>query len=153
MSCGSVLNLALIQVGWFVAVLGVADGHPWPGPVFAAAVLVFYLSASPLRGRELLLILACTSVGFVVDSGLVQLDLVRFAAPWPSDAMAPAWTLGLWALLATGFSRSMAWLRGKPTLALVLASIAPFTYWGGARLGAADFPEGLASALVGIGVF
>jgi hypothetical protein len=45
--------------------------------------------------------------------------------------------LALWAMLATTLNMSLAWLKPKPILSILLGAISgPLAYLGGARLGA-----------------
>ncbi len=152
MTRASLVNLTLIQIGWFIAVLGAANGHAWPAAAFVAVVAAVYLSRSPQRSSEGLMLLIAAALGIAADTALLQLGLVRFAASWPSEHLAPVWILSLWVLLSTAFSRSMAWLSGRPHRAAAVAAAAPLTYWAGVRLGAAEFPAGVVPSLVGIGI-
>jgi len=59
-----------------------------------------------------------------------------------TDAMAPPWILGLWALFATTLNVSLNWLKGRWLVAALLGGIAgPLSYWAGARLGAVVLVE------------
>ena len=92
------------------------------------------------RASEALTILACGAAGLVAESALVATELIRFAAPWPSPQLAPAWIVALW--LAFGAKMpAMASLLGhhlgiKASITGFVAG--PLAYWAGERLGALE---------------
>ena len=63
-----------------------------------------------------------------------------------SPMLAPYWIVTMWMLFATTLNRSMAWLKGRATLAAVLGGIAgPASYYAGQKLGAIEFVEPVAA--------
>ena len=126
------------QVVWFVCALGAAQGRNLPGAVAATLFIGAVLATTRSPAREGIAILSSGVVGLIAESALVATEFVRFAAPWPSQSLAPAWIVALW--LAFGATLSaMASLLGRSFF--VKASITgflagPLAYWGGERLGA-----------------
>jgi hypothetical protein len=123
---------------WLVCAIGAASGNGAPGIaaalVFAAAMIAW--SRQPVR--DALLVAVSGIAGFLIESGLVITGLVRFAAPWPIETLAPAWIVALW--LAFGatlpaFTEKLGAHRLK--IAASLGAVAgPLAYLAGARLGA-----------------
>ena len=128
------------QLVWLMCALGAAQGWNAPGMIAAAMFIVAVLAMKGWPSSEYLPILASGAVGLVAESTLVSTELVRFAAPWPSPQLAPAWIVALW--LAFGATLStMASLLGQYLVikASVIGFVAgPLAYWAGARLGAIE---------------
>ena len=147
------VNVATLKVGWLLAVLGAAQGIGWMGPLWALLIVGAYTASSDDRGGELALVAVACIVGTVVDTTVLRLGLIDFAAPGPIVGIAPPWIIGLWALLAAALTRSLGWLRGRPWAAATLgATLAPLSYWAGAALGAADLTADGALGLIAYGV-
>jgi hypothetical protein len=92
-------------------------------------------------------VLITLSAGVVVDTSLVQLNVLQFSG----GNLLPLWFVLLWAVFALAAVEFMAKVLTKPWLAALLgASGGPLSYWGGAALsgGAMQFPLPLYSAVV-----
>ena len=121
--------------------IGAASGH---GALGIAAALVFAAAGitwSRQPARDTCLIAASGIVGFVIESGLVIVGVIRFAAPWPAEALAPAWIVALW----MAFGATLPSITDKlgahrlKTAAALGAVAGPLAYLAGARLGALHF--------------
>ena len=72
-------------------------------------------------------------LGFTIDS----MNLLSGVISVPKSAVAPLWLVGLWALFSCTINYSLAWLRNKTLLAVVLGSVAgPLSYYAGEKIGA-----------------
>ena len=124
---------------WFAIVFGAGRGQPWPGAV-AALVFVAWQSWGPQR--ELMLRLAGVAVvaGLIIDGTLALSGLLAYASPWPSPQWPPPWILAIWAAFAVTLPRSLAFLQGRPWLAMALGAVGgPLAYLAAARMGAVAF--------------
>ena len=128
------------QVVWLACALGAAHGRNAPGVLAAALFIGAVQVTNRSRASEVLTILACGAAGLVTESALMATELIRFAAPWPSAQLAPAWIVALW--LAFGATMpAMASLLGhrlgiKASITGFVAG--PLAYWAGERLGALE---------------
>jgi len=139
----------LFQAGWFASVLGAAHDHPWAGPAVLLAVIAADLAGSDRRRAEIALLLSAAVLGFAFDT-LVAAGGWFHPRPqlWPAP-FSPPWLVALWVNLAATLNGSLAWLKGRWGLAAALGAVGgPAAYFGGARLGAAEFPPGAAPLLV-----
>lgn len=127
-------NLVGYQLVWFAAVIGAGRGLAWPGVLAALVFVALQWHASPQRGGDARLVLVALLAGIVIDGALAASDLLAYAAAMPGIAWAPAWIVTLWAAFAMTLNHSLAFLQGRPWLAVVLgASGGPLAYWGAAR--------------------
>jgi len=132
-------NLAALNVGWFLSILGAAHGMPWLGPWVVASLLGLHLALSPARTRmvEGALPLVAAFVGYLGDSALVLSGVLHF--PGEAWLVPPTrfWMVTLWMNFATALTTSLYWLAGRPGLGMVLGALgAPPAYLSGAELGA-----------------
>jgi hypothetical protein len=143
-------NFVASQLLWLAAVAGAGHGHWWPGPL-AFLLFAFVQLAPRYRARgDVMLMLLALPVGLVVDSTMAATGLLHYASPFPSPYFAPVWILALWMGFALTFNHSLAWLMGRPVVAvLVGAIIGPFSYWVAARSwGAVGFTDPLGTVLL-----
>lgn len=145
----SIVNFVAFQIVWFAAVIGAANGMPWAGPVAALAFAVAHLAWTNDRAADLRLLLIALLMGLVADSLLTATGLLRFDSPWPSEHLAPAWILAMWAGFALTLNHSMAFLRGRWWLSALFGLVGgPLAYWGAAQgFGAVEFGESPVLAL------
>lgn len=141
------LNFAGFQLGWFAAVLCAAAGRPWLGAAALAVLLALHYASCAQRARELRLGAEALALGVALDSALMASGALRCAG-WPGAAwIAPAWLNLLWPLFAATLHGCFAWILGRKALASLLGALAaPLSYWAGVRMGALEFPRGLAPA-------
>jgi hypothetical protein len=150
-------NVVGYQLVWFIAVDGAAHQLTWPATVAASTFVALQLTFLPQPGVELRLLLLALCCGLVIDGFLAASGLVRYAAASPAlpPGGAPLWILALWAAFATTLLRSLAWLAGRPTWAVLLGAIgAPLAYYAAERgFGAVHFaaPAWRGALLLGAG--
>lgn len=154
---GNLVNFALFQAVWFLAVLGAADGRPWLGALAAALLLPLNLAFVPAgrRGRDVRMWCAVGVLGLALDSALLGAGLVGFpdvarpagpSAVW--DHVVPPWIVALWVAVGTLLRASLGWLRGRPWVTAACGAVGgPLSFWSGVRLGATEMPAGWLSVL------
>ena len=134
------LNIIAFQIGWFACVLGGAHGWPWLGVLATAVVIALHLYRAARPRMEAMLIVLSGLLGFVADSLLTGLGLLRFPSGQFHPQFAPYWMVAMWMLFATTFNVSLRWLKPRLGLAALLGMIAgPLAYYGGAKLGGVAF--------------
>lgn len=137
----SVLNIVLYQVAWFCCVLGAAHGHSLLGPAVVMLIVLVHLRLLSQRpGRELVFIVIATLAGTALDSVYAGIGILHFAGTAPGAALAPPWIAALWASFATIVNHSLAWLRERTVLCILLGALGgPLAYLAGAQLGAIEW--------------
>ena len=149
----TLVNFLLFQAGWFLCVLGAAAGRPLLAALAGLVPVLVHLALVRQPGREAQLLLAALALGLVIDSLHLHTGVLRFPAGGPFPALPPPWLLVLWLQFATALHFSLAWITGRPLLALAFGAIGgPLAYWAGVRLGAAGFGPDLGRALTQIGI-
>ena len=136
------LDIALFQIVWLASAIGASQGTQWLGLVTAILAVAVHLRAAP--GLATLALIATTGViGFLAESILVAAGWVRYAAPWPTEALAPAWIVGLWLAFATTLGVTRQALGSSLLFKATLLGLAfgPLSYFAGERLGALSFPS------------
>jgi len=141
-------NFIGFQVGWFVCILGAANGRPHLG-VLAATVLVgLHLAWQRFRVAEVLLILIAGMFGYLADSTLVVAGIVSFPETAVLGRPSTLWMVALWMMFAATLHVSLGWLRGRYLTGAIIGALAgPLSYYAGARLGAIDLADPLGMAL------
>ena len=128
------LSLVGYQLVWLAAVSGAARGLAWPGILGMLVYAACQLGAAHHYKTDLWLMATAIMMGLLFDSGLIHAGLARYAAPWPSTGLAPAWILALWAAFSLTFTQSLAYLQTRFWLAALLgATGGPLAYLGAAR--------------------
>lgn len=127
------VDLALLQVVWFAAVLGGDLGATAAGALLAALVL--------RRGhveRDLTVAAVTAATGLGLDTAWIWAGALDYhGAP-----VAPLWIVVLWACVGLSANHAFARWLGRPWLAGALAAAAcPLSYLAGASFGAVRLPE------------
>ena len=143
MNWRTLVDLAGFQLVWWACALGAGYGRRSTPGILAAALFLAIQMA--IRGRSPTFyrtILAAGLIGFAGESLLVATGLVRYAAPWPSEHLAPAWIVALWLSFGTTLEIVRQLVGSRPILtgALLGAVLGPVAYCAAAHLGALTFP-------------
>ena len=139
-TASKIVNLGLYQLGWFSCLFGAAWGYPTSGALVALVLMAVHLSLANSRKTELTLMVSACLLGIVVDTSHQAFGVLTFKADpaWP--LWLPLWIVIIWAQFATLFHYGLYWLSGRYLLSALFGFIGgPFAYWGGVRLGAAQF--------------
>jgi hypothetical protein len=148
------LNFIMFQIGWLACVLGGAHGWPWLGVAVTAAIVAVHLRQAARPQTEAVLIVLSGLLGFVADSLLTGMGLLRFSSGQFHPHIAPYWMAALWMAFATTLNVSLRWLKPRLGLAALLGAVAgPLAYYGGAKLGGVAFAEPLVSLIAVAGVW
>ncbi|MEM7587069.1 MAG: DUF2878 domain-containing protein [Acidobacteriota bacterium] len=150
---GTLFDGALVQLGWWICVPAAGKGYPLIGVAAISVLLVVQTWGLPedARRRAWRHILAMGAIGTVIDSLHAVLGFLTFRdafAPW----LAPVWITAMWCHFTTVVP-AFAALRSRLWVAVVFGAIGgPLAYFGGERLGAAEFhPEAWMSwAAIGV---
>jgi hypothetical protein len=147
-----VITFALLQVGWWAAVLGAAHGVPWLGPVVIGVLLAFQLTTAAAPRRELAAVVGLGLAGSVADSLQSGLGLLSFAAS-PGAWVCPAWIAALWFHFGTALRGPLArWAGSSRWLAIAGAVGAPLAYLPGTGFGVLGFHPDLWPSMLSIAV-
>jgi hypothetical protein len=145
----TIINVAVFQAAWFAAVLGVAQGIFWLGPLAVILGLLCHLWLQPERLKEISLAMAAGILGFLFDSGLIAGGIFAPVRDWMPAPFSPLWMVFLWINFATLLNVSLKWLHGRYGLGAVLGAVGgPAAYYSGARLGAMQNLPGMGNLLV-----
>ena len=145
------LNILLYQLGWFCCVLGAAWGYPLSGALSALLLLLVHLLLNDLWIAELKLILVTCLLGILVDSLQQMFGVLTFKVDPNWALWLPLWVFVIWAQFASLLRFSLNWLSGRYLLGVGLGLIGgPLAYWGGVRIGAAEFGDNVLLSLASL---
>ena len=130
------LNFIGFQIGWFVCVIGAAQGQVLLAVIGALVIVAFHLFRNNSYS-ELYIILAAMLIGFIWESLLLTSGWLSYDLVGESSLLAPIWLVAMWALFATTINLSMAWLKNRWLLASVMGALfGPLAFVAGEKLGA-----------------
>lgn len=146
------INIAGYQLVWLASVIGAARAHPWLGVTAAGVFVSLQGYASLNRRADVRALVLALVLGVAIDGGLSVSGLLRYAQPQPA-AFAPLWILAIWAAFALTLNHSLAFLSGRPVLAVALGAVgAPLAYLAAARgFGVITFAEPAWKGFVALG--
>jgi len=149
------VNFVLFQLAWFAAIIGGAGGWSWQAALPAVIVCLLHLGLNRRMWRqEGVTILGITLLGLIVETGFISLNALTYAGSEAGTFLPPVWILALWLAFGTLPNGSLAWLKGRMVLQIILGAIlGPLSYGAGVRLGAALFgePVWVSLGVIGIG--
>lgn len=144
-----IINVVLYQIGWFSCVLGAAWGYPLLGSLLALLLIAIHLLLAAARNAEIKLMICACLIGVLIDSSQQALGVFSFKTDpaWP--LWLPLWILVIWTQFATMFRFALYWLSERYLLAALFGLFGgPLAYWGGVRLGAAQFGDNLIFSVI-----
>ena len=152
MNWRTLVDLAGFQLVWWINAFGARYETSKLGILVAAAFIAFQIV---IRWRSTSLyrtILAAGLIGFAAENLLVATGLVQYAAPWPSQYLAPAWIVGLWLAFGTTVETMHRLLGSRPfpKAGRIGAIVGPLTYLAGASVGALALPTPSGPSLLAV---
>ena len=141
--------LVSYQGVWFLGVYGVLSGAlgVGSGVLFAWGVLRSICGGSR-RKTFFSLSVESALLGYCFDSLLVSVGAISFPVALQLGGPSPLWMVALWFAFGAAFEDGFGWLRGRARVAALLGVFGgSAAYWGGARLGALSFPNGVSYGL------
>lgn len=142
------------QLVWLACALGAGFGHSSLGLLAACGFITLQIAFNQCSTAIITTMLASGIVGFAADSLLAASGLVRYAAAWPSESLAPAWIVALWLAFGTIVSTTTRMLgRNAPLKASVMGAVfGPLAYVSAAQFQALEIsaPAWLAYGTLGI---
>jgi len=153
MSTSIIINFTLMQVAWFICVVGAAHEKPWIGVFATVFVLIWHFKQAQQAKPEMILLMIALFIGACFDQLMHSAQLISYQAHGWSHDIVPAWILALWAGFVTALNVSLRWMHGKWSLAIAFGAIGgPLAYMGAARLGAVEliqYPQSYVALSVG----
>lgn len=129
-------------------------GHPFVGPMFVAAMLVFHLVFTRPFLPEVIVIASVTAVCTLIDSLYIDLGMLAFKSGYEHlPYIAPPWMSAIWVLYAMCLNHSLVWMNRFILPAAILGSfVAVACYKGGVEIGIVDFliSQKIGLAIIGI---
>lgn len=126
----------------------------WSGMAFALSLVVIHLTLVRGWQRQLTLVVASGTAGFLFDSLQLWFGVFRFPdRGMLCDWLAPPWDAVLWMQFATILPFCLRWLSGRYWLCCVLGFVGgPMAFYTGEKFGAIAFldPRLLHFAVLGL---
>ncbi len=114
---------------------GAGRGYWWLGLPVLAAFIGYHFWISDCKKADAQLLLISIILGFIADSALVQLGLLRFEQALPWAGFAPIWIVSLWAGFALTLNHSMSFFQTRPALAVIFGFLGgPLAYYVAANI-------------------
>ena len=133
-------NIALYQAIWFFCVI---FGNL--GAIGGLALLALHLVLSDRKIADVKMIVLFVAVGVLIDTAMQRFGILSFSA---SSWLIPFWLIVIWAGLATLPLHSLRWMEGRHLINIFFGALGgPLAYWGGVKLGGAEFPHNSSMSL------
>lgn len=148
------LNVALSYAAWFAVAVLAARGHFWLAviPSLLAVAVHLGFASGERRSAELKLSLAAVALGLGVETIHMASGATQYQPGASIEGLPPAFMLGLWPAFAMLINVSLAWLKDRMWVAVVLGALASGpSYFAGAKLGALTLGEPVWHSLAIIG--
>tara|TARA_B100000035_G_scaffold233403_1_gene201648 strand:- start:24203 stop:24703 length:501 start_codon:yes stop_codon:yes gene_type:complete len=131
----NIINFCLFQVGWFVCILGAAWNYTYIAIAISIGILFLHLYLTDKKANDIKLSAIAATFGFIFD-GIMQFNnMIIYNNPGVPYPFTPIWIVILWILFAITLNHSLAWLKGRTSLAMLFGLMGgPLVYLAGERL-------------------
>ncbi|MEC9375364.1 MAG: DUF2878 domain-containing protein [Pseudomonadota bacterium] len=147
------MNLALFQSVWLINIIGASSGNEWLGIISLLIFILIHSLISTTYKVDFKLAALAIIFGLIIETLIIQSNLLAYLNGFYSNELAPLWLLCLWANLALTFNGCLSWLNNRYLLGGFLGAIgAPLSYYAGITLGAATVESSLMLSLSVIAV-
>lgn len=148
----TLFNIVGFQFVWFLCVSGAANENVIPGIVAAIFFAALSLYLSPHKKSDITTMCLAMPLGFLMDSALVQSNLISFSYALPSGNWAPLWIMGLWLGFAFTLNHSLKTIYKKRLHLFIFGFLgAPLVYSIATfKFGAMTFNGNMLPALLAI---
>ena len=131
----TLLNVVFFQLLWLVSVGGAGRGYWWVGLPVLAIFIAYHFTISPWKKADAQLLLISIGLGFIADSLMVQLGLLKFEQAVPWAGFAPVWIVVLWAGFSLTLNHSMAFFQTRLLWSVVFGFLGgPLAYYVAAHV-------------------
>jgi len=139
----NLFNIIGFQTGWWSCVLGAKNGYPYLGPIVMAVFLFIHFTTLENRNKELMFIALVGLIGTVLDTVLLQTNLVEYQGAY-INSIAPLWITAMWVGFAATVNHSLVWLKNKLVMSFAIGAIfGPLSYFTGIKFEALYFEVSL----------
>jgi hypothetical protein len=120
----NIINFCLFQVGWFVCILGAAWNFTYIAIAISIGILFLHLYLTDKTANDIKLSAIAATFGFIFD-GIMQFNnMIIYNNPGVPYPLTPIWIVILWILFAITLNHSLAWLKGRISLAMLFGLMA-----------------------------
>lgn len=135
----------MYQAVWFFCVL-----YGNYGALGGIAILALHLALSDRRAADARMIVLFVAAGVLIDTAMQRFGILSFSA---SSWLIPFWLIVIWAGLAILPLHSLRWMQGRHLINILFGAVGgPLAYWGGVKLGGAEFPQTTSMSLAVLAV-
>lgn len=147
-----IANFVLFQISWFACVIGAAQGMPWLGVIVTLMTLIWHISTVKQPPSELTVIACVIIMGACFDQWMLTNTWIDYQNHGWSERIVPVWIVALWAAFASTLNVSLAWIKGRYLVAMLLGAMGgPLAYLAAERLGAVTLHGQIAYVLLSCG--
>jgi len=151
-----IVNALGFQLIWFACAFTANSAWPVNSLWIGALTLIFlcqHIYFTLKKKSEFVLILKVAIIGWMMDTLLIQSQLISFESSYPNKlaGIQPFWMTCLWLSLGATLNLSLAWLKKLSFLSpLIGALIGTFSYYAGDRLSVLHFQSTLSILLTSL---
>lgn len=151
------IHTIVYYVTWFIGITLAAQGYAWISPLIVVALVVLQLYWQRQTGKTLqglwLLLAIVVFISTLIDSILVYIGIIIFAANPFSPYFTSLWMITIWISFTVALYATLSGLFSHLFLLAFLSGIGfALAFRIGASLGAAFFPYGTNVTCIFIGV-
>ena len=131
----NIINFCLFQVGWFVCILGAAWNYTYIAIAISIGILFLHLYLTDKNANDIKLSAIAATFGFIFDGIMQFSNMIIYNNPGVPYPFTPIWIVILWILFAITLNHSLAWLKGRTSLAMLFGLMGgPLVYLAGEKL-------------------
>ena len=122
-------------MGWFVCILGAAWNYTYIAIAISIGILFLHLYLTDKNANDIKLSAIAATFGLTFDGFMQFNNMIIYNNPGVPYPFTPIWIVILWILFAITLNHSLAWLKGRTSLAMLFGLMGgPLVYLAGEKL-------------------
>jgi len=135
-----VFNVIGFYICWWLTIFGVVKGYFFVGPIVVVLFLIIHFYKVTNHKKEDMFLFICFILGLIIESVLLNLNIIIHKGFLTQYHVAPLWSVSLWVCFGATIYHSFKWMSKQYIASSILGAMsAPIVYFSFKSIGVVEF--------------
>ena len=146
-----IFNVIGFYICWWLTIFGTSKGYYFTGPLSVVLFLVIHFYKVTNHKKEDLFLIICFFLGTLIETILLNLNIIIHKGILTEYNIAPLWSISLWVCFGATIYHSFKWMSKQYIISSILGAMsAPIVYFSFRAFGVVEF--GMNNIITGLSV-